>query len=128
MNKITVPLIALATIGLSLPISNLLGLAGENAPIDVKAGSSEKFAQVSQILQNKCVDCHSPGMTRMPIYANFPIAKTLLAKDIENATQRFVLNKEIYSGETPPTPLMLARLESVIRSNDMPPNLYLSMH
>jgi cytochrome c peroxidase len=127
-NKTALSLVICTAICLSLPISNLLGLAGENAPINVKARSSEKFAQVSQILQNKCVDCHSPGMTRMPIYANFPIAKSLLAKDIENATQRFVLIKEIYSGEIPLTPLMLARLEGVIRTGEMPPKLYLSMH
>jgi cytochrome c peroxidase len=128
MNKTAVFLTTLVVAGLALPISNLLGFAGENEPILVKAGSSEKFAQVSQIWQNKCVDCHSPNMTRMPIYANFPIAKDLIAKDIEKAIQRFVLIKEIYNGEIPLTPLMLARLESVIRNNEMPPALYLSMH
>lgn len=128
MNKTAFSFLALATVGLALPISNLLGFAGENEPIAVKESSSEKFAQVSQIWQNKCVDCHSPNMTRMPIYANFPIAKELIAKDIEKATQRFVLIKEIYNGEIPLTPLMLARLEGVIRNNEMPPALYLSMH
>lgn len=128
MNKTTVFFTTLVVAGLALPISNLLGFAGENEPIAVKAGSSEKFAQVSQIWQNKCVDCHSPNMTRMPIYANFPIAKDLLAKHIEEAPQRFVLIKEIYNGEIPLTPLMLARLEGVIKNNEMPPALYLSMH
>lgn len=128
MNKTLLSLTTLATIGLALPISNLLGFADKNEPIPVKAGSSEKFAQVSQIWQNKCVDCHSPNMTRMPIYANFPIAKQLMAKHIEQATQRFVLVKEIYNGEMPLTPLMLARLEGVIRNDEMPPMSYLSMH
>jgi cytochrome c peroxidase len=128
MNNKTLFVTTLIVAGLALPLSNLLGFAGINEPIAVKAGSSEKFAQVSQILQNKCVDCHSPNMTRMPIYANFPIAKELMAKDIENATQRFVLVKEIYKGEIPLTPLMLARLEGVIRNDEMPPSLYLSMH
>lgn len=128
MNKTIIFFTTLFVSGLALPISNLLGFAGENEPIAVKAGSSEKFAQVSQIWQNKCVDCHSPNMTRMPIYANFPIAKDLLAKDIEAATQRFVLIKEIYNGEIPLTPLMLARLEGVIKNSEMPPSLYLSMH
>lgn len=128
MNKTLLSLTTLAIIGLALPISNLLGFADKNEPIPVKAGSSEKFAQVSQIWQNKCVDCHSPNMTRMPIYANFPIAKQLMAKHIEQATQRFVLVKEIYNGEMPLTPLMLARLEGVIRNDEMPPMSYLSMH
>jgi len=68
MNKITIFFTTLFVAGLALPISNLLNFAGENEPIAVKVGSSEKFAQVSQIWQNKCVDCHSPNMTRMRIF------------------------------------------------------------
>jgi len=128
MNNKTVFLLALATAGAALPLSNMLGFSGENKPISVVSGSSERFAKVSQIFQNKCVDCHSPGMTRMPIYAKFPIAKQLMAKDIENASDRLVLSQPLYSGETPFTPLMLARLESVVKHKSMPPALYLSMH
>ena len=128
MKKIHLFLLLLAAITLFLPISNLLGLSGENEPIAVVPGSSQSFAAVTQIFQNKCVDCHSPGMTRMPIYAEFPIAKQLMAKDIEKASARLMLSKQLYSGETSFTPLMLARLEGVIRNNSMPPNLYLLMH
>jgi cytochrome c peroxidase len=128
MNNKTLSLLALAIAGFALPLSNMLGFSGENAPIPVISGSSERFAKVSQILQNKCVDCHSPGMTRMPIYATFPIAKQLMAKDIENASDRLVLSKQLYSGEHAFTPLMLARLEGVVRNKSMPPALYLSMH
>ncbi len=111
-----------------LALSNMIGLSGENEPIPVVSGSSESFAKVSQILQNKCVDCHSPGMTRMPIYAELPIAKQLMANDIEKASARMILSKPLYSGETSFTPIMLARLEGIIRKNTMPPNLYLMMH
>ena len=128
MNNKIVFLLALATAGAALPLSNMLGFSGENKPISVVSGSSERFAKVSQIFQNKCVDCHSPGMTRMPIYATFPIAKQLMAKDIENASDRLVLSQPLYSGEAPFTPLMLARLESVVKHKSMPPALYLSMH
>jgi cytochrome c peroxidase len=128
MKKIHLFLLLLAAVTLFLPISNMLGLSGENEPISVVPGSSQSFAAVTQIFQNKCVDCHSPGMTRMPIYAEFPIAKQLMAKDIEKASARLMLSKQLYSGETNFTPLMLARLEGVIRNNSMPPNLYLLMH
>jgi cytochrome c peroxidase len=128
MNNKTLSLFALAIAGLALPLSNMLGFSGENEPISVISGSSERFAKVSQIFQNKCVDCHSPGMTRMPIYATFPIAKQLMAKDIENASDRLVLSQQLYSGKDAFTPLMLARLEGVVRNKSMPPALYLSMH
>ena len=119
---------ALGLVVLFLPLSNMLGLNSKNEPISSVSGTSANFAKVSQIFQNKCVDCHSPGMTRMPIYAQFPIAKQLMARDIENASARLVISKPMYSGETSFSPLMLARIEGVIRNNSMPPALYLSMH
>ena len=111
-----------------LPLSNLLGLSGKNEPISVVSGSTPNFSKVSEVFQNKCVDCHSPGMTRMPIYANLPIAKQLMEKDISNASARLILSKSLYSGEEKFTALDLARLEGVLLNNSMPPHLYLSMH
>ena len=52
-----------------LPLSNLLGLSGRNEPITV-AGGAPEYAEVSAIFQAKCVDCHSPEMTRRPLYAS----------------------------------------------------------
>lgn len=67
-------------------------------------------------------------MTRMPIYSGLPIAKQLMAQDIEEAGARLVLSKQLYSGEEAFSPLMLARLESVVRNSSMPPAQYLLMH
>ena len=121
-------LILLGAVVVFLPLSNLLGLSGKNEPISVVSGSTPNFSKVSEVFQNKCVDCHSPGMTRMPIYANLPIAKQLMEKDIRNATARLILNKSLYSGEEKFTALDLGRLEGVLLNNSMPPHLYLSMH
>jgi len=128
MKKNQLILAALGSVALFLPLSNMLGLNSKNEPIAPVAGTSANFAQVSQIFQNKCVDCHSPGMLRRPIYAELPIAKQLMAHDIENASARLVISKSMYSGETLFTPLMLARIEGALRNNSMPPALYLSMH
>lgn len=128
MKTIRFILILVLTSFLFFSLSNLLGLTEKNAPISVKAGASSEYVKVSDILQNKCVDCHSPGMTRMPVYSELPIAKQLIEKDIQEGGNRFILSKEIYSGEKPFTPLMLARLESVVSNNRMPPEQYLLMH
>ena len=93
MKKVLLFLLLLLAVILFFPISNLIGLTGKNEPIPVVSGKSDSFAKVSQILQNKCVDCHSPGMTRMPIYSELPIAKQLMAKDIEEASARLLLSK-----------------------------------
>lgn len=121
-------LFLLAAVAVFLPLSNLLGLSGENEPIVAVSGTTPNFAKTTQIFQNKCVDCHSPGMTRMPVYAKLPIAKQLMAQDISNASARLILSKALYSGEEKFTPLALARLEGAILNNSMPPHLYLSMH
>lgn len=128
MKKVQWFIIFLVATILVLPISNLIGLSGENELIKVISGKSDNFAKASQVLQNKCVDCHSPGMTRMPIYAKWPIAKQLMEHDIEEANQRLLLTKEAYSGKETVSPLMLARLEGVIRNDSMPPALYVLMH
>ena len=126
--KTKLVVLSLFAVVLALPVSNLLGLSGENEPIAVIEGSSPHFTKVTEIFQNKCVDCHSPGMTRMPIYAKLPIAKQLMAKDIENASDRLILTNELYSGKVKFSPVQLARIEGVILNNSMPPALYLSMH
>ncbi|WP_031435336.1 cytochrome c peroxidase [Methylomarinum vadi] len=128
MKKIQWLLLILVAVLLFFPISNLIGLQGKNEPIPTVAGSSASFAEVSGILQEKCVDCHSPGMTRMPIYADLPIAKQLMEQDIEQASARMVLSKKLYSGEESFSPLLLARMEHVVANASMPPPLYLLMH
>jgi len=128
MKKLSLLLLLLSAVVLFFPVSNLIGLTGENKLIPVVSGASQNFTKVSQVLQHKCVDCHSPGMTRIPIYSELPIAKQLMASDIEKASARLLLNEASYSGKKLFTPLMLSRLEHVLRNDSMPPSIYLLMH
>ena len=131
MNKLTFTkkaLIASVVLALFLPLSNMIGLTESHDLIKTVPGKTQNFSDASRIMQNKCIDCHSPGMTRFPIYSKLPVARQLMESDINNASARLLINKELYSGEASYTPLMLARLEGVIRNNSMPPGLYLSMH
>ena len=111
-----------------LPLSNLLGLQGKNELIPALSEQSDTFRRASAILQEKCVDCHAPGMARMPIYAQLPVANQLMAHHIEMASERMILNKSIFSAETSFSPLLLARIEHVLRNDMMPPGLFLIMH
>ena len=121
MKKILLSLLLLLAVILFFPISNLIGLTGKNEPIPVVSERTDSFVKVSQILQNKCVDCHSPGMLRKPFYSEFPIAKQLMAKDVDEAGARLILSKKLYNGEESFSPVMLARLESVVQNGSMPP-------
>jgi cytochrome c peroxidase len=110
-----------------LPLSNLLGLSGRNEPITV-AGGAPEYAEVSAIFQAKCVDCHSPEMTRRPLYASLPIARGMIEEDIQEAERRWGVSGSQYAGREPFALLDLARLESVIRDGSMPPASYKLMH
>jgi len=125
---IIVSIVILLVIILSLPVSNLLGLQGENDRIPITEKCAEGFEKVSAIFQQKCVDCHAPGMLRKPIYAALPVATQLMEHDILRAQLRLVLTKQLFNGEQRFTPLQLARIEHVVRSDMMPPALYLTMH
>jgi len=128
-NRLPLLLISfILVIGLFFPLSNLIGLQGENDIIPVMVKGSEGFDEVSQILQNKCVDCHAPGMLRKPIYSDLPIAKQLMEHDIDRARSRLVLSKKLFNGQESFTLLQLARIEHAVQSNMMPPALYLTMH
>ena len=128
-NKIPLLLIFfILVVILFFPLSNLIGLQGKNEIIPALPNRSADFSTVSQILQNKCVDCHAPGMLRKPVYSDLPIAKELMEHDIDRAQARLMLTKKLFSGDKDFTPLQLARIEHVVRNDMMPPSLYLSMH
>jgi cytochrome c peroxidase len=128
MKKFPLLFLSLLAVILFFPISNLIGLQGKNELIPVVLNSSEGFGKVSQVMQDKCVDCHAPGMLRKPFYSEFPIAKQLMDKDMEQGSARLSLSKKLFSGEEVFTPSMLARIEHVIRNDSMPPAQYLLMH
>jgi cytochrome c peroxidase len=113
---------------LFFPLANLLGLTDQNDPILLVPGQTEQFAKVSNVLQNKCVDCHAPGMMRGTLYSDLPYAKQLIKQDIDAARERLVLTEQHLSGEKAFTPLMLARIEHVISQDAMPPMPYQLMH
>lgn len=128
IKKSALVLLSFLAVILFFPISNLIGLQGKNELIPVVLHSSEGYNKVSQIMQDKCVDCHAPGMLRKPFYSAFPIAKQLMENDMEQGSARLSLSKKLFSGEDAFTPLMLARIEHVIRNDSMPPAQYLAMH
>jgi len=109
---------------LALPISNYFL---KRQPIEVTGGVPE-FKAVSQILQNKCADCHSPGMLVEPVYGNFPFAKQLIADDVAAAQKEIVFSRENLSGEEPFTRQQAAKILNVVENNEMPIAPYRLLH
>ncbi len=91
-------------------------------------GGIPEFKPVSKIMQNKCVDCHTPGMTSEPLYGKLPGASQLIEADMNAAQQEIVFSKEHLSGEKPFSRLELVRIQTVVDNNDMPILPYKLLH
>ena len=82
-------------------------------------------SQVDAIFRAKCMDCHS-NETVLPWYAELPIAKQLIANDINKGRAFFDLAKEFFAYEDLESlpRHVVKRLEHEIKTDSMPPMLY----
>lgn len=106
------------------PISNFFL---NRSIVGVETGVPE-FGKASVVLQNKCADCHSPGMIVEPIYYGYPYAGELIADDMRVAQKNMLISREHLTGQKKFTSKQLAKIENVIENNDMPPAAYRIMH
>lgn len=81
------------------------------------------------LTENGCGYCHTEN-SEMPFYANFPIAKQIMQKDVESGLRHFqfddVLNSFQVGNEV--SDVALAKISGVLNDESMPPKAYLSMH
>ena len=86
--------------------------------------------RVLQILENGgCASCHSADPT-LPFYANFPVAKGMIMKDVEDGYRAFdiePLMEALRSGEMP-RPVDVAKVEKVMLDQRMPQAKYYLVH
>jgi cytochrome c peroxidase len=114
--------------GLALPLLNLaVGLPGDVVLGDPQAGSPE-FRKATAALSLKCANCHTERGV-IPFYANFPVAKEIIEKDIRLGTEYLDLVSEFASTpEKAVREVPLAKLEHAVEHQTMPPHRYLTMH
>lgn len=112
--------------GLSFPISNFFIV---RVKLPDQSGNAA-FAPVSKILQSSCVDCHSAStdLVAYPFYANFPIAKDTIARDMLEGQKDFVLTKAQISGTELISNIDLAKITTVVEEGSMPPIRYKALH
>ncbi len=119
-------LVALGVI-LAFPLSNTLSpKTTKQTDTLLTQVKSPHFLPAATVFQGKCFDCHS-SMTRMPFYANFPVAKDLIAKDIRRGIARldFV---PIFQTDGQASGLDLTRIEQALNKGTMPPKRYIALH
>ncbi|MDZ4833614.1 MAG: heme-binding domain-containing protein [Candidatus Melainabacteria bacterium] len=123
--KITIVfLIIFGLLVLAMPVSNFFL---QRQTIEVTSGIPE-FKPVSKIMQNKCVDCHTPGMVSEPFYGKLPGASQLIQADIDGAQQQIIFSKEHLKGEKQFSKLELVRIQTVVQNNEMPILPYKMLH
>lgn len=108
----------------SLPISNLFTKRTYVATND----EDPEFKQVSDILVKKCADCHTQDLAQHPLYFGFPIAESIIHKNIKNGQKSFLLNRNKLSGKEQFSANDILKLTSAMAKNNMPPKQYLMLH
>lgn len=109
----------------------LVGLAvvyrAVNCAPDKSLSSDAQMLQV--INDGGCMDCHS-SEPNLPFYANLPVAKSLIRKDIDGGYAVFDIAplKAALENGTAPGEVDLAKTEDVIRDGSMPLAKYYLIH
>ena len=109
----------------------LVGLAvvyrAANCAPDKNLSSDAQMLQV--INDGGCMDCHS-SEPNLPFYANLPVAKSLIRKDIDGGYAVFDIAplKAALENGTAPGEVDLAKTEDVIRDGSMPLAKYYLIH
>ncbi|MBI4864113.1 MAG: heme-binding domain-containing protein [Candidatus Riflebacteria bacterium] len=127
MKKALLLCVVLAVLGLALPVSNLV-LKPSGAGILPAAGADATLAKALAVFEKKCLYCHAAGV-KMPLYASFPIAKDLIAKDVKEGLSELDLAAELNPGPGKPVgEAALAAIEHVADAGTMPPGRFVAMH
>ena len=87
-----------------------------------------EFIRVSELMQAKCADCHSPQMTKYPFYFSLPVAKQIIDRDIKEARSYLLISKEQLQGARSFNAVQLQKIKKVVEEGTMPPVKYLAMH
>jgi cytochrome c peroxidase len=124
--KVIVALVVVGLVALAFPISNLMTARKPDPELLARLGSPEA-QEAAHLYAEKCTDCHS-GRTKMPFYASWPIAKGLIQNDIENARQRFDLDRELFDPSVGITEAAVAKIQRETATGAMPPASYTVMH
>lgn len=113
---------------LALPVSNLI----VGAPVSEKLTSVKSddglYVQVAHILGTKCANCHTADY-QLPFYAQFPVAKDMIRKDIEEGTRYLDMPETLVLADgAVVNEAVMAKLEFTTERNTMPPFRYLALH
>jgi cytochrome c peroxidase len=118
----------LVALGLALPVSNLLVGAPHGTALTTMSPKDTQTAKVAHVLETSCAGCHVAGV-RPPYYGSWPVAKTLIERDVKAGLRDFDLARGFAPAAAGPVPEpVLAKIEREVKDGEMPPGPYLALH
>jgi len=124
--QIILGLIVLGGIGaMAMPVSNLV-LKPDRPALPAERLADPIFAKAGSVMQGKCLNCHSIH-TAKPWYFSMPVAKTMIAKDVDDGVAAFEMTEALF-GPGDFSQVQLAQIEYTLNAKTMPPKRYLAMH
>jgi cytochrome c peroxidase len=115
-------------LALALAVSNLL-LGGPKGTVLTQAHPKDaQTAKVAVVLEESCANCHVAGV-KPPYYASWPVAKTIIRRDMKEGLQSFDLAAGFAPAAQGPVPEpVVARIEREVQDGEMPPGAYVALH
>ncbi len=88
-----------------------------------------KFKQVSEVVRDKCMACHSRDYD-LPFYAKVPGIKQMIEKDFRDGLRAMDLNVELVDAakDAPVGEATIAKMEWVVLNETMPPAKFTAVH
>lgn len=114
--------LAAAALSLSLSYGTAQATGGGEPPL-------AKFQQVSTLVRDKCMSCHSKDYD-LPFYARVPGIRQIIEKDFRDGLRAMDLNAELVESakDQPIGEATLAKMEWVIVNDTMPPAKFTVVH
>ncbi len=118
----------LVVLGLALAVSNLLVGAPRGTALTQAQPKDAQTAKVAVVLEESCASCHVAGV-KPPYYASWPVAKTIIQRDMKEGLAGFDLAAGFAPAATGPVPEpVVARIEREVADGEMPPATYVALH
>ena len=129
MKKMFLPLAALCAAALMGMPSEGNAVADQGKRPVNQVPSMEKFQEVSDIVLDKCMACHSRNYD-LPFYAKVPGIRQIIEQDYRDGLRAMDLNQELVDAakDRPVGEVALAKMEWVVLNDTMPPAKFTVVH
>lgn len=129
MKRIFLPLAALCAATLmAMPSETSASMEQGKMPL-TQVPSMEKFQEVSDIVLDKCMACHSRNYD-LPFYAKIPGIRQIIEQDYRDGLRAMDLNQELVEAakDRPVGEVAVAKMEWVVLNDTMPPAKFTVVH